>query len=236
MTVDQVLALMAEDSFQAIERLAAQPDAAVALSLLAETVNEVYWKRKDLHATVALARAGIQHGLTAALATSDAERQTLLRGKSKALAYNLASFTWPGWNEPGIVCDVGSIAAGYDAARMNVRLARELKKGDLPMSRGLWMLAGHELCRRDYAGARRHYLQGVMHAQACRSAADELLGLAFAVLTDVIECPQDGSRLAALAASVEKLAAVENGPAFVQQVENAKVVFVPPADSQTPER
>jgi hypothetical protein len=228
MTVEELLKLASDDTGLAIERVSAIPDAVAGVSLYADAVNEAYWKRKDLPLTVLLARCGIQHGLTsaAALPQTEAERRGALRSKAKAIAYNLASFTWPGWDEQGIVCDASSIAIGYDAAKLNVRLAKELNKGDLPLSRGLWMLAGHELCRKKFAVARGHYLEGTRHAHAAGSAPDEALGKAFAALVDVVESPLNAERHEALARLTKKLGEVEDGAAFVQQVETAGRVFL----------
>ncbi|QOV90748.1 hypothetical protein [Humisphaera borealis] len=228
MTVAELLELAGQDSGRVIERMAGMTDDAAALKLYADAVNEAYWVRKDLVVTVALCRAGIHCGLNAAvrLPDGDSVRQAELRGKAKSLAYNLASFTWPGWDEAGIACDTGSIAAGYDAARLNVRLARELQKGELPMSRGLWMLAGHELCRKQYALARDHYERAAAHAAIAASPADEALGKAFASLVSVIQDPQDADARMRLEHLTALLGEVEEGAAFVQQVRNAERVFL----------
>lgn len=225
-TIDEIFSVsISQSTHTVIERLAAQPDRLAALSVYADAVNDAYWKRKNLYLSVALARAGIQQGLTAAL-SAEPDLAAKLRSSAKAMAYNLASFTWPGWDEPGIDCEPGHVAAGHDAAKLNLRLARELNKGDLPMSRGLWMLAGHELCRSAYGVAREQFEQGAQHGKAAGSAADEALGHAFAALAEVIEKPADASRRARLDELKTKLAATEEGPTFVQQVDTAMNVFL----------
>src|SRR4051794_31454663 len=118
MNADDVLTRVAsEDTYTAIEQLAAMRDPPAAAQCYADAVVDAYWKRKDLPTVVAVARAGIQFTLTTALFTAAPDQVEKLRSTAKAIAYNLASFTWPGWDEAGIVCTPADLAAGFDAAK-----------------------------------------------------------------------------------------------------------------------
>src|SRR5689334_21284785 len=97
------------DAFAAIEFLCAQTDPRAAMDAFAQLVMDLYWKRKDLPRAIALGRAGVQF----ALAQGDAS----LRPAGKAIAYNIASFAWPGWDEPGIMISPTDAALAMDAAR-----------------------------------------------------------------------------------------------------------------------
>src|SRR4051812_43259395 len=90
-------------AFAAIEQvIRASPTPLEALKSLHAAMRDAYWKHKNLVETIALGRAIVQHGLTAALAAADEKSATNLRAAAKAAAYDIASFTWSGWDEPGI--------------------------------------------------------------------------------------------------------------------------------------
>ena len=55
---------------------------------LSQRALDAYWKAKDLNAAVVLLQEGIRRGRDS--------RDPEILGKVKAMAYNLASFTWPG--------------------------------------------------------------------------------------------------------------------------------------------
>src|SRR4051812_41778941 len=100
LSADDVIQLLgSSDSSFLIERMSAFADPMKAVELYAQAVMDAYWKKKDLQAAVTLGRAGIQHALGAAAWNNDPEKSAALRGKAKAMAYNVASFTWPGWDE-----------------------------------------------------------------------------------------------------------------------------------------
>src|SRR3990170_2879460 len=84
---------------QAISFLKNSGDAKAAMSAFIDLMLEAYWKKKDIPATVQLGQAGIEFCLGRAEALSSAE-QTAERAhalkSAKALAFNLASFCWPG--------------------------------------------------------------------------------------------------------------------------------------------
>ena len=60
-----------------------------------------YPDHHDVALAVAIAYAGVSR-LLAAAASSEAEKAYTLRSAAKSLTYDVASFTWPGWDEPGI--------------------------------------------------------------------------------------------------------------------------------------
>jgi hypothetical protein len=224
LSADDVIQLLgSDDSFSLIERMSAFSDPLKAAELYAQAVMDAYWKKKDLHASVILGRAGIQHALSAA--TNNAEKAAALRGKAKAMAYNVASFTWPGWDEPGINCPPAMVEIGLDCARTNIRLAKELNKGDLPMSRGLWMLAGHQLARGEFEEAAKNYAAARDHAMIAASVGDEALCAGFLALTHLLQQPSDAAE-AEMAQAITRLeTAGDDGKEFIRQIEVARRVF-----------
>ena len=129
--VEQALQCLAEaDTFTAIEFFNQQPDPLLVAEAYYDLVKALYWERRNIPQVVAMSRAGIQYCSDQAekAAASDWETAYALRSGAKRLAFNLASFTWPGWNEPLIVLEPLHVSEGLDAARLNLRLALELDK------------------------------------------------------------------------------------------------------------
>ena len=219
--METILRLLTEvDSAAVIDDLMTRPDPVAACKAIHQAMRETYWKRKDLAATVTLGRIGIQFALAAGGQHGEA-----LRGAAKAMCYDLASFTWPGWDEKGIAITASDLAVGLDAGRANLRLARELNKGNLPLSRACWMLAGQYLARRDYALAREHFGRGAACAVAAGSKADELLGLGFAALTDLVSSSGDSEAQRRVEEIKGQLKSEKDGEMFIKQIETAGMVF-----------
>src|SRR5690348_6291645 len=103
-----------QDIGLALHELARQEDALGALKATTQVMRELYWKRKDLPASVLFACAGMSLGFAWAARTSDPALADQLRGIVKGLAYDIASFTWPGWDEPGIVVTASDLRAGME--------------------------------------------------------------------------------------------------------------------------
>ena len=157
--------------FQEIADLVESGDSFEAMAILHERGRDVpggiagaysnlmfnfYRKNQDVARMVMVGRAGIQYCLAEAVACSeqDPERAAKLRGTAKAMAYNLAANTWPSWDEKGITITTSDLAAGMDAARLNLRLARELERGSDVLGNAHWVLGAHHLA----AGQRKEAL------------------------------------------------------------------------------
>jgi hypothetical protein len=113
------------------------PNLAAALDEISQRALDAYWKTKDLSAAVGLLRDGIERGR----ASSD----SAILGKVKAMAYNLASFTWPGWDEPGITISPEHLKLGRVAADLNLRLAIELNRPPAKVANAHWIVGAHAL-------------------------------------------------------------------------------------------
>jgi hypothetical protein len=228
-SVDEVLQLIdSRDVFFAIEAMARDADVAGAAKLFHDCMKTLYWKRRDLSRCIVIGLAGVTFAMTRAIdadAKNEAELAYKLRSAAKAMCYDIASFTWNGWDEPGIAIGKAELAIGLDAAKANLRLAHELNKGDLPLSRAYWMLAGHQLSAGDRDAARLSYLEGEKHADAAESRPDALLARAFATLVDVLARPGDSGRRSQMDATLVELGGERDGQAFVRQVHAAERVF-----------
>jgi hypothetical protein len=225
---DTTLQLLDEQGvFGVIEFLAARPDPLAATRTFAEAVGHLYWKQKDIHRTVVMAQAGIQFGLIAAAAAShiDTERAVEIRGVVKGLAFNLASFTWPGWDEPGMEISAAYLAFGREAAALNLRLAHELNKGDLPVSRAFWLVGAHCLTSREFEAAARHFMSAETHAQTAGASEEALLNKGYGCLAAAMLTPQEAGNEGPLVRILAQLSETSDGAGLAAQLQTAWTVL-----------
>jgi hypothetical protein len=209
------------DSFAVIEFLSRQDDPTVVVDTYNDLVRYLYNTAKNIPGMISLGRAGIQYGLAQAAAVSDPALAAEIKGRAKAISYNVAAFTWPGWDEPGIEITRTDLAMGMDAARTNLRLARELQRGDLPMSRAHWVIGAHHLAVKDYDAARREFDDAARLAASAGEPGEALLSKGYAALVDVLQ----GGDAALLDALKTELSGIKDGEFFVGQIDSAQRVF-----------
>ncbi len=176
----------AGDTDGAAELLSAGGDPEAADRRYHSVVRSLYDSGKDLPAIVLVAQRGIEFSLARAAAAErrpDAEAAARFRGHAKALAYNLASHTWPGWDEPGIGIRTVDLEAGFAAARLNFQLAEALEAGPEPMANAYFILGGHALAANDYAAAADYFQKFGEIARNAGLTALALLAEGYGVIT-----------------------------------------------------
>jgi len=210
------------DSFADVAALA-EIDLAAEPEAYRKAMRQAYWEDKDLSAAMAIAWAGISR-LLAVAHGAELTRARELRALAKALSYDLASFTWSGWDEPGIVITPPEARAGYAAARANLAFAIELDKGEMPRARAHWMLGAHALAAGRPDEARTSFEKAVAAADAAgtEGASESLLSKAFDVLA---EMDLGSASEADLDSALQLLAADPDGAALVEQVRTARAVL-----------
>ncbi len=155
-TLTHALKLAADgDTFQAFDFLESRYRPPQVVELYSQLVRRIYAEKKDIPLMLAFGRQGISVALRDArrLEADDRETSQLLLGTAKSIAYNLGSNTWPGWDEPGIVLTRSDIAFGVDAAVLNLRLGKELRRGPEAMGNAYWLIGAHHLSGRRTAPA-----------------------------------------------------------------------------------
>ncbi len=215
-----------QDTFTAIEYLCREADPLAAIKGFAEVVSHLYWKKKQIHNVIVMAQAGIQYGLSAAVLL-DGQNDALaaqVRGIAKGLAYDLGSFTWPGWDEPGIILETEHLRFGRDGAKVNLRLAHQLNKGDLPVSRALWLVGAHDMARAAYDDASNHFGEAARFAQAAGSSENVLMNEGYQSLAVLLADPSDAKE-SEFQAIQTQIASVPDGPFFADQLKTAWQVF-----------
>ena len=88
---------------------------------------DCYWKAKSVDQVIHFANAAIHYCLAQACEyDEDADSARELRFAAKRIATNAASFTWIGWDEPGVEISPGQMRHGIAFARYAVRQLHEL--------------------------------------------------------------------------------------------------------------
>ena len=152
--------LRSGDFFAAVEHIQRQGTPLEIADAYQALVRDLYWKTHDLQSMIIIGRAGILYCLGQSLAPGvDASTVDNLRSKAKAMSYNVGSFTWPGWEEPGINPTPEDLAFGVDCARLNLRLAIELKKPADRVAAAYWLVGAHALAAREFATAASAFQQ-----------------------------------------------------------------------------
>lgn len=167
-----------------------------------------YWKAKDLPA----AKAKLEEGIALARSVGDAAEE-------KAMNYDLASFCWPGWDEPGIEIAEDDLAAGEKAADENLRLAEELKRDHGPMANAHFMVGAYQLARGRSTEAQASFRRQREHASAAEDRAGVLLAEGYLSLAS--------RGTAEEAAGALRNSGLENGIFFADQLDTAARVFRP---------
>jgi len=221
----------AADSYAVAERIqSAGGDARAVAERYAELLRDMYWKAKDVSLAVVTGRAGILFALTKAAEANSAnetEAATTLRGLAKQMAYNVASFAWPGWGEPSFAITDAERQAGLDAARLSLRLAVELNRDDSKLAAAHWMLGAHQLTANDPVQASESFRRA---REATIRAGDPMMSLdyeAFDALAACVASPQNAAAREALDAFVERVRAFDHADAtfFADQLASIRRFF-----------
>ena len=209
------------DSFAAIIYLCALDDPQLALNALVGAMKHKYWQEKDLVGALAFARAGTHFGLQSALLydQSDPELAYKLRSGAKGCAYDFASSAWSGWGEPGILITQSDHEAGFDAARVNLRLAIELERGDLPTSRAHWMVGAYHLQDGAYDQAISSFDEGVKFARKANAHADDLLNQGYILVARLLASPEVSATREDYETLKSSFQEIEHGDSFIQQMD-----------------
>lgn len=204
--------------------LDASDDPVGALKSAGEAVMNAYWKDKDVAACKRIAKAAIEWGLEKADTLDSAERKSEILGVVKPIAFNLASFLWTGWDEPGITIDSRDHAIGEEAALLNLRLAVELQRDAVAQCRAHWLVGAFRLTARDYAAARETFAHAARFADVGNGHADAALNRAYAALATMIESGRTQESVDAFISALNALANVDDGVDYVAQVRTAEKI------------
>ena len=219
------------DSFAAIEHIQAHGSLIEIAARYATLVADFYWKAHDLPAVVTIGRAGIYfclgHSQTAGLSV---ERVGKFRSAAKGLAYNVGSFTWPGWDEPGIHLDSHQIAFGAECAALNLRLAIELQKPMSRVSSAHWLVGAHALAANDLDKAEREFelAQKILPETDVPEKSLQQLNMGYLAIARLCRNPSDADLAANFADIISRINSQsdEDAKEHVAQLLTARRVFL----------
>jgi len=222
-------ALQQGDSGLAAARITDGREPREAAGLFIDLAGQVFQQDKDLTGSALLSLAGIHYCLSRAdgLEETDAELTRLLRRTAMAIAYNLAANAWPGWAEEGIAIDATARAIGLDAARLNLRLARELEMGLEAEANGLWIV-GAQLMASDRLedAARAFQAAEALYAEA-KAEEYRLMAHGYDALTALLSGVEGGEASFEATLSDLRRLDTEDSRFFADQLAVAREVFLP---------
>jgi len=223
--------LATQDSFAAIEHIQRDGTPCEIAGRYESLVLDLYWKAHDLAAMVIVSRAGILYCLGQLLvAGHSAETIEKLEHAAKGIAYNAGSFTWPGWEEPGIHPTAEQLAYGRDCARLNLRLAIELKRPAKGLSKAHWLIGAHALVTRDSELAEKEFqlAQDVLPPSDPAAKEMEPCNLGYLAVARLCRNASDADALARFDEITRRLAAQkdEESQDYLSQLLRARRLFV----------
>jgi aspartyl/asparaginyl-tRNA synthetase len=230
MVLNKVKALLKEhDTFKAIEYINDQGEPQTVAKIYSNLVNDFYWKEKAFSEVITFSRAGIQYCLTKAqeIAKDDVEKVVQLKTTAKIISYNLASYTWPGWDEKGISISQSDLLVGLDAAKLNLRLAFELKKGAVPLSMAYWVLGAQYLALANYDEAIKAFISSKEKAEEGNNKMNDLLASGYIGVTKIIQGSQkvEGEKELDKAIKEFKKLNTEDSEFYIEQLKTVLKIF-----------
>ena len=217
------------DRNKAMEFLNGQGEPQTVARRYLELMMDFYWKARALSEVTSFGTAGIDYSLAKAqeFAQSNPEAARDLKSAAMAMAYNLASFTWPGWDEEGIVVSDTDLATGLEAAKLNLRLARELKKGASAISAAYWVVGAQYLAAEQYEDAGKAFEMAIENAREAGDEASALMNSGYAGIVKVIGRVQKAKGKEQFEQAIEGLKKIgsEDAKFYAQQLEGVLAFF-----------
>ncbi len=212
----QVASLIAAHDAAGVGRLLRGTDDPIdCLAALHESLRNAYWKNHDVAAVCVIAR-GVQP-LTAELL----RRQPLcidILAAAKPVLYDVGSFLWPGWDEPGIALTPDHLALGRACAALNLEVAKALRRDRIAMARAWWLVGAFHLATFDCTAARIAFEE----AARLSRGSEAMLQRGYISLCHLLAGAEaDPAVESTWHTILAALATMPEGPAFVAQLETA---------------
>ncbi len=229
MKIDMALETMKNDDyFKAIEYLSRQSDPLEILDAFKEIAKQLYWDSKDMAGVIIISGAAIQFAQMSVQNTSvkeDVARQ--MKEKAAAIAYNLASYTWPGWNKEGLEISIVEQKIGMEAAKTNLRLIEEMGRDNIQLARAYWMTGAHRLTLNNPDEAIYCFERSLKYADWADNREETLLAQGYMILAQMLQSEKVGAQdLELLENLKKKMVELPDGDGFVGQIETTyNVVF-----------
>jgi hypothetical protein len=156
--------------------LEAGADAAEIAQRYADVAQALYRERKNVTQMLTVAKAGITYCLSAA--AKDPAAAATLKTKAKAIAYNAAANSWPGWGDEGIIIKPSHIEEASGLAARSLELVEDLKLGHRQVGTSQWLVGALHLA----AGRSDDAIAALSRARDAYERVSELLVLGYLAL------------------------------------------------------
>ena len=182
------------DSWQAAAAVESQGKPLHVAGLYSNLLRDLYFKKHDVPRMILMGQAGIRFCLSASVASGKngtADDATQLKGLAKEISYNLSVNTWPAWEDEGIVITRSDQRIGLDAARLNLRLAGELKRSPDKVGAAYWLLGVHEIALGEFDKAIKHLQQATEKHRTAKQPDFEQMCLGYVAIAQLGKNPND---------------------------------------------
>ena len=173
------------DSLQAASLVETQGKPLHIAGLYSNLLRDLYGNKHDVPRMILMGQAGIRYCLTqsaTAAKNGATEDATKLKGFAKEISFNLSVNTWPAWEDEGIVITRSDQRIGLDAARLNLRLAGELKRGPDKVGAANWLLGVHEIALGLHDAAIDHLQQAAENHRTAKEPDFEQMCVAYVAI------------------------------------------------------
>jgi len=204
-------------------------DTAVA-DAFSQLIGDVYYKAKSTEQVLHFGHAGVQYCLTRAATLQDTDNKKAgdLRYAAKRMATNVASFTWPAWQEPGITVTDTQVVEGLTFARAAVRMAKEQKLEPTKLAFTTWFLGAQLLANRKYDEALKVFNENAERYAAIGGQPESLaMNQGYAGLARILAGDrQAGDKAFDEAVNALKAMDGEDAPFYAKQLEDVRGYFM----------
>ncbi|MYB75498.1 MAG: hypothetical protein F4X83_00015 [Chloroflexi bacterium] len=234
-----------EDIYAAVQSRVAEADLFAASALVLgvgdaqavavsfeNLILDCYHRTKSVEQALHFGSAGIHYCLASAreLDGNDDTAAKEFRYAAKRMATNVASFTWPGWDEPGIAISADQMRQGLLYARYSVRQLHELDPTAEQLAFTYWFLGAHLMADGLYAEAQAVFASALAYNREHGDDPEGRLMLEGYVGLTKLLAGQEQCGDTEYCAAITALQARDSEDAqyYVEQLMTARTVFAPP--------
>lgn len=137
---------------EAIALIESQESAEAVAASYSELLKSLYWNNRSCADFVFYGKAAVAYCLKKSLElqTRDVEFSRSMKVWAKALACEVATNTWPGWQDPGVVIAEEDREEGLNMAKLYLNLMLELQNPLEKLGSAHWLIGAHLLAKGEH--------------------------------------------------------------------------------------
>jgi len=215
------------DSFAAMDLIESEGDPAEVAGAYSNLVRDLFGKKRDIPGMIMIGNAGIRYCLNQAQQADEPELQSKLKGLAKTMAYNLSANAWPGWDDGVSITRSDSLAA-LDAARLNLRLAKELDRDASVLGNAHWLVGAQHLALKQPQKAIQAFEKATQSFHQAEQPAYEAMAQGYIAIAQLTTSDDKEPSQASLAAAIKKLESMNTDDSnfFASQLATVAKLFV----------